>query len=437
MITQGAASTDSDGQSFAPAPLPRAGEWLRLGALAALAGTISMVAFVLSLAEVHLAAGLLACAAVASAAWPRPSDAATPPALSAVWGLSAGFCALIAGASLDPIVEAGFRCGTGDVALVILGSPVVFGSGAIGFLVARKVLGARASRPWTAASWLRFAIWLAGLVLVVGATERRMSHPAPEGYLESLPVVARIRPPSQVPCQPQKQPSGNTVCIGIVREVGPLVAEYECPTDEKQPCRLDVTPTDGDPIGTHQTELYVGRDEAVRVRRDASEGLYLLESGGVARRAVRDQGELVFFLRPGDVGHSLGAPSEWIALGAAGLVVAAALAWLANRRGQVAARLASARTGVLGASGWVELADGAAPVLVAPMRWTGPVTVLGTAPAPGYRSARQALEVARGAPEELAARELAWARSARTAALSVFALCLAPLIAALGLGLAL
>ncbi len=235
--------------------------------------------------------------------------------------------------SLDPIVEAGFRCGTGDIALLFFGVPMVFGGAATSFLVARKVLGGAASPSRSVWGWLRFAAWLAGLLLVVGAAERRLTHPAPSAYLDALPVVAVFPTPSSVRCIDERQPAGNTRCISPAREIGPLSATFECPTDAKRDCRVDVTVRSADPLADgHPTDLDVGRDESLVVRRDSAEHLYLIESGGVARRAVRDDGALVFFLRPSDVGHALGAPTEWMGLGAAALVLAAALAWLARRR---------------------------------------------------------------------------------------------------------
>ncbi len=422
----------SDGQSSG-----RTGDWLRLTAFAALAGAISTTAFFVSLGAVHLAAVLLAASAAATAAWRRPMDAATPPALAVVWGAGAGWCALVAGSSLDPIVEAGFRCGTGDIALLFFGVPMVFGGAATSFLVARKVLGGAASPSRSVWGWLRFAAWLAGLLLVVGAAERRLTHPAPSAYLDALPVVAVFPTPSSVRCIDERQPAGNTRCISPAREIGPLSATFECPTDAKRDCRVDVTVRSADPLADgHPTDLDVGRDESLVVRRDSAEHLYLIESGGVARRAVRDDGALVFFLRPSDVGHALGAPTEWIGLGAAALVLAAALAWLARRRQDRAHHFASLRSGMLRPNGWVELLDGTPPGLAAPVSWVGPVTVLGEAAPAGYRSAREALVVAPGAPSTLAAHELGGARAARVAAIAVFLVGLAPLVAALRMGLA-
>jgi hypothetical protein len=145
----------------------------------------------------------------------------------------------------------------------------------------------------------------------------------------------------------------------------------------------------------------------------------------------------VFFVPPSAVAGEVGAPTSWLVLGGVGLALALGAAALGRLRERRADEIARAREGRLLASGWIELADGSLPTFSGEAGPAGAVAVL-DAPSPaGYRSAPKAdaIRFERGSPSELGDLSRRAASSAYIAAVAALMVSLAPIVAALRLGL--
>ena len=408
---------------------------LPLVGLSLLAGTVAVLGFGLSFASPVTSAVFLGLIALVAALLPSKWDRETPASFALTMASAAGWILVASGEKLDPIVSSGFRCGTGDVALLFLGVPFVFVAASTVFPLLRKILQSLPRAAGLLGRWGLGLLWLAGVAMVIAGARHRVAHAAPESFLESLPIVAEVPSPGSLPCKITKGPAGHDQCLPVSVEAGPLQVSVQCGATDRYDCLVEVKPDYGDPLTG--SDAYFARDEPIHIRRDEHLKLYFVESRGVSRRAVSDDGKLVFYVSPGDVADELGAPTSWLELAAGGLalaLVAAALGFWRERRAQA---FDDARSGQLLSTGWIELAAGAPPAFVGATSAVGPVAVLRVPLPAGYRSAEtgKGVRFEMGAPSELASSWRRGATSARLAGVAILLLTLAPLVAALRLGI--
>lgn len=397
---EGSAGT---GPAMSPNP-PRPGARILVVGIAA--GGLSVAAFIVAgisralldlpvatLTAVLLLAGTPLIARLATwAGVPRARAAAAlaPAAVAPFLFAGAGY------ALGQPIVVSHWRCGTGEMGLIMLAPFAVGLLGALGGLVGVALAGrggriADAALRGLALGWLGLA---AALLAWAGARAAR--YPAPDAYVASLPVVATVPPVSGAPRETIGRDDGSSlvddVFIDRVPDL-PLEIERRCTSEH---CTFAVArpgeaeaPLDGK--RKYMEGGSVRRDAAIPLRRDEVHGFWVAEGGSPdAYREVASKLQLVD-IHARDVGDALSPPRGWLAGGAGGALLAA---WLLLRRRRATAalrRAEGATAGTLGEGGWITF-EGAAPAVRAAPELglsPGPVLVLapegGRAPMGAYR----------------------------------------------------
>lgn len=344
----------------------------------------------------------------------------------------------------QPIVTSHWRCGTGEMGLIMLTPFAVGLLGALGGLLAVALAGrggrtADAALRGLALGWLGLA---AALVAWSGARAAR--YPTPDAYVASLPVVATVPPVSGAPRETIRRDDGSSlveeVFVDRVPDL-PLEIERRCTDDD---CTFAVGHPGEADAPVEGTRKYreggsARRGAAITLRRDEAHGFWVaVGSSPIAYREVDSKLQLVD-IHASDVGDALSPPHGWLAGGAGGVLLSA---WLLLRRRRFTRwlrRVESATAGTLGEGGWITF-EGAAPAVRAAPELglsPGPVLVLagdgGKAPMGAYRG-----EAALGAGAVIAgdregATERARAELARIDALTLSAaiLAAAPLLAGL------
>jgi hypothetical protein len=319
--------------------------------------------------------------------------------------------AFAATALAQPIVEVHWRCGTGDVMLLMILPFLVAGWSVVsvlaGTIAAGRSVGPRMER---ALRRLALAVTAAGVV-VVGYGGVRARLPEPDRWIETRPIVAKIAPNDWTGRYETRGSKGQRAGAIEHVELSGAVLYRHC---DESDCGIGWKEHFGRPLRGF------ARAATIVVKRDVTSGVFLFADAGELGRvwAIDEGGPRG--VTPRDVGSTLGPPRAWLLAAALGVVIAAALlaggAKLGRGRDLSLARLARVREGEL------EFADGE--------RWPAPrgfagrehevVTVLveGATPSDTFRhTERPRFEALAGTPDELAA---GW--RATRAAVSAFAL---------------
>ncbi|WP_437986493.1 hypothetical protein [Sorangium sp. So ce117] len=307
--------------------------------------------------------------------------------------------------------------------------------------------------------------------LIAVSTARAVREPDPEDHIASLPSIGVVPPvegePSMIAEGPS-DPSGPPLVTRIHDvTIGRLGVRRLCPSLSER-CFLDVEEA-GRPFDAQlvtwlsQRGTYTMVDpEACRQQPgwiDARDSLIIRQASPLVRKASlfasgRQLGELLvldgaihdahrggeagpvvlaaprFVARPASmrlVADVLGAHRRAIAVAACGALLSAALLRHRWRARRALARIAGARVAVLEENGWLDFADGSAPVRAADRGLPpGPVVVLGPTSGGTYRGgAHCGAEIVAG--EQARLLERGSARIARLDVLVFFVAVLAPL----------
>ena len=367
-----------------------------------------------------------ACAATVLVSWGalRRRDGGST-VRAAAWPLL-GWCPyLFGGAAVaigEPIVVAHWRCGTGDMGLLmlaLLSVPVVFALAIVSMLALdRARLGAVTRVGAWAAVGASLFFYVAGLA--------RSQKATPDEYLASLPTVAAL-------------------CGGDARFQGPGFSVEQRtergPDGEASRCTI-VAANDSRPIQ--------GDCAGVNVKRDEAHDLWVFQASTCRagrpddrswRHALHSGGAEFVEVRPSTVASALRPPTAWAASNAVGCLAGLALVAIASVLRRRAGEWRFARPGTHSGGGWVTFDDSTPPVhsaSAAPIP-EGPVLVLEPPrKTPHYREAGGIDPGARFTPGTLEELTLA-ARSRGTdlhaVAILVALVTLAPMIAAALAGL--
>jgi hypothetical protein len=287
------------------------------------------------------------------------------PERAAAWSLLGSAPLLFLGAKMaignDPLVTSHWRCGTGDVGLMIL-SPLGFMLlGTLGGLFAfvTAAFSARSASATPRGFAARGALIVAA-ILVAAATLRALHHPSSDGasqYLDALPTVAVLAPIDRATARVTLSPRESAPALEQLTDetrFGDITARRTC---SEGSCTVALQRA-GSPLPAERMWGGGGQipaDTAVAVRRDTKHGFWIV--GGQA--AFRDSDLQVTDISVHDVGDDLSAPTGWILGGLSGIVIAVTL-WI--RRRPLAQRLLrlddeGTREGVLGDNGWITFHD--------------------------------------------------------------------------------
>jgi hypothetical protein len=342
----------------------------------------------------------------------------------------------------DPIVSSHWRCGTGDIGLILL-SPIAFLltgtlAGLLAFALTAR--GDDAGSPLRAGVLGRGALIL-GVILVAAAALRAVGHPSTDHasrYLDALPRIAVIPPidpaTAKQVARPMRESTPSPQLVDETR-IGDLVAERTC-TDGS--CSFRLRRGEG-PFPPDRMAESMPVNGGVVVVRDEKHGFWIF--GG--NSAFRDRDLQVTDINVQDIGDELSAPTGWILGGAGGLIVAMAL-WQKRRRvAQRARRIAAAREGTLGSNGWITLHDDTPAWRASPdlALAAGPVLLLGSGATGGaagaYRSegASGGEEIVAGARETIVAALRSRMKDLDALGLAAVVITAAPLLAAWTTGL--
>lgn len=317
----------------------------------------------------------------------------------------------------QPIVEVHWRCGTGDVMLLMLLPFLVAGWSVVsvlaGTLAAGLSVGPRMER---ALRTLARGVTVAGVVLVgYGAVRARL--PEPDHWIETRPIVATIGPRDWTNRRPAPQ-LGTATSLAAPPEGWLEDATVLGRTLHRRTLEGSASFYFSD--ASSAVHVGASADVALVVRRDDRSGIVLFDAGGAPSAMGSLEADVLRLVTVRDVASTLGPPRGWVAAAGLGVAIAIALllrgAKLGRGRDLSNARIARVRAGEL------EFGDGE--------RWPSPrgfagreyevVTVLveGGAPSDTFRQAeRPRFEALLGTPDEL---EAGW--RATRAAVSAFAL---------------
>lgn len=247
----------------------------------------------------------------------------------------------------EPLVVSTYgRCGT-PMAMAVLAAPfVVFGVAFVGFFVGERI-AARASAPGprlerllvsAATLAVTLAAVTAGLALL-----RTRGRPAPDGWIESLPVVARL---GDLPFRPYVDPAPPAPDHGP-----PFTEQATLPPGDVLLRGCDATSCRVALLVAGKTPSAIGVGRETLVRR-LPNGYVLAAPSWVEGALTRDGRRLD--VRVDDVAANLSAPRGWLV----GAIVATILGGLAVARARrLRADTAGLLDGVVAADG-VELEDG-------------------------------------------------------------------------------
>jgi hypothetical protein len=306
----------------------------------------------------------------------------------------------------DPLVASSWRCGTGDMTLLMSAPIGLFLTAALGTTLAAGVLGGgrgEAFRPLIRGTAITVAAGAGALVLL--SAVRAARSPDVDRYIDSLSVVATLEPLAGAHLSPRAQsegPGGERVPVGA-QIVGDIAVYRYCWSDSCGIAVGDAPDVQQDLPSSALHHFGSSPDATISIRRDAAHHFVVLSGPG--RVAFGEPPHFGFLIEgsrlPGrhlwsaidvgvrDVADSASPPLGWLIGGAAGLLAACAV-WGAGalRSRRVRAFLAGA-PGVL-ENGWIHFEDGRQAARVDPGAGiaVGPVLVLRDAAAPrgAYRA---------------------------------------------------
>jgi hypothetical protein len=300
-----------------------------------------------------------------------------------------------------PIVQAHWRCGTGDVGLFFaaaLSLPIVFGTAlAVGVVVDRL----RFVLTTKAVAWLTVGL----SVLVLAASLRRVHDVVPDGYLASLPVVASMTKDHE---DPRFCPLWRATWTAAERGTSADGHEPSC--------------------------------EGVRVLEDAAHGLVIFQmpaqDGSPMSYAIKVGRSGLSEITVRSVASSLRPPTAWAVSQAVGTAIGLLLVVVAFVTRRRAGAWRTAKTGAHGGEGWVTFEDGTPPTHFAGVAAlpAGQVLILSSSRgAPHYREHGGIEEGARfvaGTVDDVVQTAETRATDLHAVAILVGLLTLAPMLAA-------
>ncbi|MCC6554569.1 MAG: hypothetical protein IT372_16440 [Polyangiaceae bacterium] len=344
----------------------------------------------------------------------------------------------------QPIVASHWRCGTGEMGLIMI-APFAFGLlGALGGLVAVAIAGRGAPRAGAALRAVALGSIGIAAALLAWSAARAVRLPGPDAYVASLPVMATLPPVSGAPREtvPRDDGSGLSEDVfvdrvpGLEFEVTRRCANEYCSYVLARAGAPEERTPDGKRI--HVEGGSVPRTGTVTLRRDEAHRFWVVT--GSSPDAYREDGEKLTLtdIHARDVGDALSPPPGWIA-GAAGAALVAVVLEIRRRRARAALeRVEAALAGALGEGGWITFEGEVPAVRAAPELELapGPVLVLapggGKAPSGAYRG-----EAPLGVGAVVAGERAGWIERGRAAiaaldalAISAAAFGAAPLLAA-------
>jgi hypothetical protein len=353
----------------------------------------------------------------------------------------------------EPIVQAHWRCGTGDVALAMF-APFVVGGWAFAAVLAAFLIVGDHARPWVDRAVRGLAVLASAVAIGVAAWgAARLRLPEPDRWVETRPIVATIPPSAwknlrDAPAQVQPGQAGSSSASSGTDTAGA--------TDAKPPHRtledvallgrtlhrvcVEVHCTIGwSDAPTQHGDLDVERDDELQIRRDAASGIVLIAPARAPDivRALDERG--VRGLGPRDLRDQLGPPRAWLAFAAIGAALSVALLASAARRAIAARRPPAAVRVAWVRAGQLELEDGdrwpAPPALLALGVRDGDVITVLPAGRDGVRTYRvhgaPDFGAFAGSPAEYDAHRHARATSHAAFALASACLLCAPMLAVL------
>jgi len=334
------------------------------------------------MAALMLAGIALTCRAAAWTRAPRPLPAAALGTVAVAPALFLGAAHAIS----DPVVTSHWRCGTGEIALVMV-APFVFGmAGVLGGLIALPLVGCERRRADAALRALALGALALSAALLAWSFARAAQYPDPDRYAASLPVVATVPPVAGTPVKDLPLPGASDMIPHqqIYRDrVGGFDLEIErvCTGDACGFSLLRAGTANPDvehPGGYHSGGAL--RSDEIRLKRDEAHDLWIASAGSTV--AYQGSALKLTDVQVRDVGDHLSPPRGWMAGAAAGLLLASLFQCLRCRAAARRDRLTAARAGVVGEGGWIAFDDDAPPLRAAPDLGLspGPVLVLGHQP---------------------------------------------------------
>lgn len=231
--------------------------------------------------------------------------------LAAQWLLPAFSAILKLG---DPLITSHWRCGTGDVAFVIIGPMVASGAGLFAVILSRFVvprIGVRSARALRVLATLK----LMGAVAIVAIGAWRLSAlPQANAYLDRMPVIGTLPALSPAPHIAEQ-----------IDTVGPLLFWRGC--ENERGCHVGMRSRIQNSESMHFGELSVGT-EAMRVRYDARAHIAVLEtvtqSAWPRRIAFNTETRGAIDVTYHTLQGRVAPPSLWFATAVVGLLLALA-----------------------------------------------------------------------------------------------------------------
>ncbi len=372
--------------------MPAKARPLALAAIAALIVTVVCLgAVILAIALPWIPTAAILAALLLVVAWPALDSAgrwALGPRGRAVSALTLASASvpLLLGALYtlgQPVVDADrWRCGTGDVALLLMAPPVILVLVALASLVSTVVAGGAPAALARRTRWLAVAAVAVSAGLVAASSVRAGRFPESDGYVASLPVVARVTAASGYPVAVQRAaesplsgPGAQSETVRVYDDrLGPVVLRRRCIANECDATLLRASQPDAASAKRVSHER-VPSDRAIEVHRDAAHDIWVVDSGWA--RPYRGPDLDSRDVHVADIADHLSPPHGWLVCAALGLALAGALLLVRRRAARDLRAIEAGRQGVLEASGLVRFGDGEPPVRVAPGQALaeGPVVV--------------------------------------------------------------
>jgi hypothetical protein len=254
----------------------------------------------------------------------------------------------------NPILDTTWRCGTGDSVLFVLAVPTVSVVTVLGFVIASALF--RRERRWldTLLEWSSFVAVFATVALFTGALGRAVRYPDHRRYLETVPRVASLPPPTD--------PATVELHAGVPhvwyqQVTAGIAVRRDC---QREACVVSLART-GDRFESRAKGLSVARDATLSLKRDDLHALWIVNDAMAFRDDLRLDPTRVSV---SDVADRLSPPRTWIAGAAVGLLLAGLAARSRRRHRETESALREAMTGRAEAGGWITLDEGAGTVRV-------------------------------------------------------------------------
>ncbi|AKT38928.1 uncharacterized protein CMC5_030750 [Chondromyces crocatus] len=284
----------------------------------------------------------------------------------------------------QPIIISNWRCGTGDIALLMVLPFVYGGFGLLGGILGIALATRGGPRPALALRALALGGLATAVALVAWSTVQAAHHPEPHALLGPLPPSAIVPPlDGETPHEelPSKDGPSGYRFAQTLPELD-VVVERSCSASS---CSLSLWRHHTMPTPPHNTSRPSVFDSTSRgrleVRRIAEHDVWLVKDVDHGRSVAFRKADPFYVptdISPRDLRHALSPPHPYIVMGALALGLGALLQGWRQRVTAQLRRTERGRTGVLGENGWISFEDATAPQRVAPdlILPPGPVVVL-------------------------------------------------------------